>query len=74
MKKRASHHSAVPALTVDENVSLEEQIAKRAHELWHQGHREHGHDLSHWFRAENEVKEWHRLRLNIADSSQASPR
>src|SRR6185295_8761326 len=46
-------------LRVDETVSLEEQIAQRAHELWHQRKREHGHDLIDWLQAESEINEWH---------------
>ena len=48
---------SVPVLHVDESVSLEEQIARRAHELWHQRGREHGTDLRDWFQAEREVNE-----------------
>jgi hypothetical protein len=48
---------------VDEKVSLEEQIAQRAHELWAQRGREHGSDLADWFQAEREVNEWHQQRL-----------
>jgi hypothetical protein len=53
----------VPALHVDESVSLEEQIARRAHELWQQRRREPGADLLDWFQAEREVNEWHQQRL-----------
>ena len=55
--------SSVPVLRVNESVSLEEQIAQRAHELWHQRGREHGSDMADWFRAEREVNEWHQQRL-----------
>jgi len=54
---------AVPALHVDESMSLEEQVAKRAHELWHQRGYEHGADLADWFQAEREVHEWHQQRI-----------
>ena len=57
--KTANKKAAVPALQVDETVSLEDQIAQRAHELWHQRGREHGSDLADWFQAEREVNEWY---------------
>ena len=64
MKNRTTHKkAAAPVLHVDESVSLEEQIAQRAHELWHQRGREHGSDLTDWFQAEREVNEWHQQRL-----------
>ena len=64
MKNRTAHKKpAAPILRVDENVSLEEQIAHRAHELWEQRGREHGDDLADWLRAEREVNEWHQQRL-----------
>jgi hypothetical protein len=31
-----------------------EQIRVRAHQLWEQAGREHGHDLDHWLQAERE--------------------
>ncbi len=46
-------------LQVNENLSLEEQIAERAHELWQQRNREHGSDLADWFQAQREIHEWH---------------
>lgn len=52
----------MPALRVDESVSLEEQIAQRAHELWHQRGYDHGADLADWFQAEREVHERHQRR------------
>src|SRR5213594_4685206 len=42
MKKKSIHKNSAPVLRVDESVSLQEQIAQRAHELWHQRSREHG--------------------------------
>jgi len=57
MKKKSPN--SAPVLRVDETASLEEQIAQRAHELWHQRGREHGHDLIDWLRAEREINEWH---------------
>ncbi len=64
MKNRTTHKkAAAPVLHVDASVSLEEQIAQRAHELWHQRGREHGSDLTDWLQAEREVNEWHQQRL-----------
>jgi hypothetical protein len=64
MKIKTRHQkAAVPALRVDESMSLEEQVAKRAHELWHQRGYEHGADLADWFQAEQEVNERHQQRL-----------
>ena len=59
MKNKTSHKAAALGLQVDENVSLEEQIAQRAHELWQQRDHEHGSDLADWFQAEREINEWH---------------
>jgi hypothetical protein len=61
--KNKTKKAVAPALHVDEGVSLEEQIARRAHELWHQRRREPGADLLDWFQAEREVNEWHQRRL-----------
>ena len=61
-----------PVLCVDESVSLEKQIAKRAHELWHQRGREQGHDLTDWLRAEREINEWHQQRLRGGNSPTAT--
>ena len=47
------------AFRVDENTSLEQQIAQRANELWQQRGCEHGGDLTDWLQAEREVKQWH---------------
>ncbi len=54
-----------PGLHVDESVSLEEQIAQRAYELWQQRghHSKPGSDWTDWFHAEREITEWHRKRL-----------
>ena len=63
MKKTTTKKTTEPVLNVNENVSLEEQIAQRAHELWQQRDGEHGHDLTDWFQAEREINEWHQRRL-----------
>jgi len=63
MKKTTTPQIPAPILHVNENVSLEEQIAQRAHELWHHGGRKPGSDLTDWFQAEREINEWHQNRL-----------
>ena len=64
MKKTTRQKKAgARVLRVDESMSLEEQVAKRAHELWHQRGYEHGADLADWFQAERELHEWHQPRL-----------
>ena len=68
MKKKSIHKNSAPVLRVDETVSLEEQIAQRAHELRHQRKREHGHDLIDWLRAESETNEWHQRKPRRGNS------
>jgi hypothetical protein len=63
MKKTTNPKNTAPILHVNENVSLEEQIAQRANELWHRRGCEHGSDLTDWFQAEREIDEWHQNRL-----------
>jgi len=67
MKIKTPHQAAAPVLQVNENVSLEEQVAQRAHELWQQRGREHGSDLADWLQAEREVNEWHQKRLQAKE-------
>jgi hypothetical protein len=45
-------------LAVEANFSVngEEDIAKRAYELWQQRNYEYGNDLADWFEAERELK------------------
>jgi hypothetical protein len=62
MKTKTSLKAITPVLLVNENVSLEEQIAQRAHELWRLRSRAHGSDLSDWLQAEREINEWHQKR------------
>ena len=59
MKKTERKMRRQPGLHVNESLSLEEQIAERAHELWQQRNGEHGNDLADWLQAEREVREWH---------------
>jgi len=56
MKTKTTHKTAAPAFQVDENVSMEEQIAQRAHGLWLQRGGEHGSDLTDWLQAERELE------------------
>ena len=65
MKKTASPKTATPILNVNENLSLEEQVTQRAHQLWEQRGYEHGHDLSDWSQAERDICEWHQRRLQV---------
>ncbi|MEI9863889.1 MAG: DUF2934 domain-containing protein [Limisphaerales bacterium] len=64
MKKVTTPKNTTPILLVNEDVSLEEQIARRAFELWHHGDRRPGTDMTDWLQAEREVNEWHRQRQN----------
>jgi Protein of unknown function (DUF2934) len=61
--KTRTLEESTPILVVDEHVSLEDQIARRANELWQQRNREHGYDLTDWLQAEWEIGEWHQKRL-----------
>ena len=63
MKTKTALQTAAPVLLVNEHESLEEQIAKRAHELWRLRAFQHGSDLNDWLRAEREINEWHQKRL-----------
>ena len=51
MKKKEHKEKIQSVLHVNENLSLEEQVAERAHELWQQRNGEHGNDLADWFQA-----------------------
>jgi|GEM_PF-1930273 len=62
-EKTATPETSVPILQVNENISLEEQIAQRAHERWRQRDCKAGDELADWFQAEREVNEWHQQRL-----------
>jgi hypothetical protein len=72
MKQKAKKHVPVAVFHVNENLSLEEQIAQRAHELWQQRGGRHGNDMDDWFRAEREINDWHHQRQS-AVSHQPSP-
>jgi hypothetical protein len=43
-----------------ENLSLEEQIRRRAHEIWLENGSPAGTDLSDWLEAEQEIREQER--------------
>jgi hypothetical protein len=70
MKKTRKLEESTPIFDVDENVSLEEQIARRANEPWQQRNREHGYDQADWLQAEREIGEWHQKRLQAKNASQ----
>ena len=59
MKRNEHKEKNQSVLHVNENLSREEQVAERAHELWQQRNGEHGNDLADWFQAEREINEWH---------------
>lgn len=59
MKTTANRKETRTVLPVNENISLEEQIAIRAYELWRLRSCGHGSDLHDWFQAEREINEWH---------------
>jgi hypothetical protein len=63
MTKAKTPNNTPPILHVNEDVSLEEQNAQRAHELWQHRNGEHGHDLIDWLQAEREINEWHQNRI-----------
>jgi hypothetical protein len=63
MKTKTTPKTAPPIRQVNESISLEEQIAQRAHELWRHHGCKHGSDLTDWFQAEREINEWHQRRL-----------
>jgi len=62
MNKAKRKSNGVNGYSVNENISLEEQIAQRAHEIWKEGGCCCGNDLAHWFRAEREIMEYHQQR------------
>jgi hypothetical protein len=62
MKRAATTKITELVLNINLDASLEEQIAKRAYELWHQGGRKPNSDLSNWLQAEREINEWHQKR------------
>jgi hypothetical protein len=62
MKNKTTHKAYAQAFQVKENVSLEEQIAQRAHEIWQHRGGAHGSDLHDWFQAEREINDWHQQR------------
>jgi Protein of unknown function (DUF2934) len=63
MKTKMTPKTTSPVLLVNENVSLEEQIAQRAHQLWRLRSRGHGSDLNDWLQAEREINEWYQKRV-----------
>ena len=69
MKKQMTYKPTEPVLHPHADVSLKEEIAQRAHELWMYRGQQPGNDLADWFQAEREINEWHQHR---AQSSPAS--
>jgi hypothetical protein len=63
MKKTKIAKLVIPVFHVDEDLSLEEQIARRVDELWQERGFGQWNDIGAWFQAKREVKEWHRQRL-----------
>jgi uridine kinase len=63
VKDKSTNKAVDLNLQVDESTSLDEQIARRVHELWKQRGRTPGHVLTDWLQAEREINEWHQQRL-----------
>ena len=63
MKTKTTPKIIAPVLHVNENQSLEEQIAQRANELRHRRSGKYVSELHDWLQAEREVNEWHQKRL-----------
>jgi len=42
-------------IAIESHANLEEQIRRRAHELYEERGREDGHDMEDWLRAEAEI-------------------
>ena len=58
MKQRstaASHSSQTPTKVANPTPGLQEQVRRRAHEVYEQRGREEGHGLDDWLQAEAEV-------------------
>ena len=68
MKETEHKEKSQPVLHVNENLSPEEQVTERAHELWQQRNGEHGNDLTDWLQAEREINEWHQRRPKVKAS------
>ena len=73
MKKMEHKEKSRSVLHVNENLSREEQVAERAHELWQQQNGEHGNDLAHWFQAEREINKLHQNRLESKTPHPSEP-
>lgn len=63
MKHKSTDKPVVLNFHVDESAGMDEQIARRVHELWQQRGRTPGHILADWLQAEREINEWHQQRL-----------
>jgi hypothetical protein len=73
--KNAISHTKIPTdLHVDQSVSLEDQIARRAHELWQERGGQHGNDFTDWLQAEREISEWHQAQNSTKANSANRPK
>jgi len=73
MKNKTNHKTTAPVFQVNQNVSLEEQIAQSAHEIWQQRGGTQRSDLCDWFQAEQEINEWHQKRLETKTPHRSKP-
>jgi hypothetical protein len=55
MKKPAKHRNSSARQASTSPADLQEQMRRRAFELWELSGQEHGHDTEHWLQAEQEV-------------------
>ena len=59
MKMKPPHPAAIanqtPTKVTKSTPDLQEKIRRRAHELYEQRGRDHGHELDDWLQAESEV-------------------
>lgn len=65
MKTKTHKSNTEPKLSLDQN--LRQQVEKRAYEIWLTSGGDHGDDVTHWLKAENEV-----LAQNRESSGRAS--
>ena len=56
MKKTARKNSRTEAASAQESqMAYDQEVNRRAYELWEAAGGQHGDDLRHWFEAEREV-------------------
>jgi hypothetical protein len=57
MKKSAQKNSPTEtARSLESQMSYDQEVNRRAYELWEAAGSQHGDDLRHWLEAEREVK------------------